>query len=142
MDHHAIKILMIEDLCKSLSCLVGCEIEKEQRKATTAKRSGDSRKAEDDDDSTTTRIVNLSKEIMESLDTGSASDLSPEELDPSLRRCLFDVYHMPSVINGFQTETVAFYSWWRRRMKGWIRAAPTSDVSGDTVTARRRYSYS
>jgi hypothetical protein len=129
MENH-IKTSMIEDLCKSLSFLVRWETENEMQNAT-ANRSSDAQKAKDNEYSKALTIVNLSKAIMEFLDSDNASNLSPEELDRIVHGGLLDMYRIPSVANGFDIETVAFYDWWRRRIKDWIIREPSSRNSHD-----------
>jgi hypothetical protein len=110
MDNHMLS-KVIKNLCKSLSFLVQWENENEQRR-TSAKRSGDIHRANENDD-VAARIINLSKVIMEYLDK-YGSTLSPKELDHIVQQCLVDVYGMPSVVNGFKNDILAFYEWWSR----------------------------
>jgi len=108
--------MIIEDLCKNISFLVRQETENELQNAQNAKDIDDSSKA------AAHTIVNLSKAIMEFLDNSdnASNRLSPDELDRIIHGCLLDIYRMPSVVNDFDTDTVAFYDWWRRRIKDWI----------------------
>ncbi len=121
------KTLMIVDLCQSLSFLVRWEtqMETQNESANLSRRDvRDDGDNEDDvccDDVCRTRmIIDLSKVIMEFLDTENALSLSPEELDRMVLGCLLDTYRIPSIVNDFETDTVAFYDWWRKRIKSSI----------------------
>lgn len=119
IDNH-MKILMIVDLCQSLSFLVRRESQNQYTKKYNCKKSA----AEDDDyyndDSRARMIIELSKVIMQFLDTENASNLPPEDIDQMVLECLLDTYRIPSIVNEYETETIAFYEWWRRLIKSWI----------------------
>ena len=123
MENHSNKTLsmIIEDLCKNLSVLVRRETANVLQNAPNAK--------DNDDSKATATIVNLSKTIMEFLDSDNlaSSLLSPEQLDRIIHGCLLDIYRLPLVANDFDTETIAFYDWWRCRIKDWI--IPTREPS-------------
>ena len=106
---------MIECLCKSISFLVQWATDNERRKALLACGSCD---VQNDSKHTgehdfTARIIALSKVVMEFLESDNVSNLAHHKFDIYLG-CLLDLYRMPSVANGFETDTVAFYDWWIR----------------------------
>ena len=120
MDHD-IKTSLIEGLCKNISFLV----EWANKNEDTISREEDSQTENENEnengDNSIRRIINLTVEVMEFIDAEQASNLSADKLDEIVHGCLLDAYRMPSVANGFQIETVAFYDWWGRLIKGWIQ---------------------
>lgn len=128
MDNQ-IKLSMIECLCKSISFLVQWATDNEMRKAPSA---CDSIGVQNDNKHTgehdfTARIITLSKVVMEFLESDNVPNLAPHKFDDKIIGCLLDVYRMPSVANGFETDTVAFYDWWRRLIQSWIRCPVCGD---------------
>eukprot|EP00531_Pseudo-nitzschia_arenysensis_P007140 CAMPEP_0116119164 /NCGR_PEP_ID=MMETSP0329-20121206/2492_1 /TAXON_ID=697910 /ORGANISM="Pseudo-nitzschia arenysensis, Strain B593" /LENGTH=454 /DNA_ID=CAMNT_0003612841 /DNA_START=68 /DNA_END=1433 /DNA_ORIENTATION=+ len=123
IDNH-MKILMIADLCQSLSFLVRRESQMESQNQSTSthncKKSATEDKDYYGDGSRARMIIELSKIIMQFLDTENTSNLPPEEIDRMVLECLLDTYRIPSIVNEFETETLDFYAWWRRRIKSWI----------------------
>lgn len=120
MDHE-IKTSLIEGLCKNISFLVEWANQNEDIISREEYSQTENGNENESGDSSIRRIINLTVEVMEFIDAEQASKLSADKLDEIVHGCLLDVYRMPSVANGFQIETVAFYDWWGRLIKGWIQ---------------------